>query len=708
MREPTRRLLELLGITSLYPPQQKALHAGVEEGESILLAAPTASGKTLVALIAAANALDRGELVVYTAPLRSIVFEKMGELKALGAQGARIRVEVGSFQEGPRDWNLLLSTYERLDSLLRNRPELASKIGLLIVDEIHYIGDEKRGPVLESLLSVFLERGSPQVVALSATVPNAYEIAEWLEAKPVVSEWRPVPLREGVYKDHVIHYANGDMVEVDAREPRAYINLVLHYNSMGGQALVFSQSRRRVASLARYTAKYSKALLYDDKVAREAAARLLETGGPRSIREELSELARRGVAYHHAGLSNEQRRIIEDAFRRGGLAVVHATPTLAAGVNLPARAVILEEIHRFERGRRRALSVAEYKQMAGRAGRPGYDEAGDAIIIAPSGDEPEVLLNLYARASPEPVESRLGGLRGMRHVMLGLIASGVAGTVEELTRILGRTLFARQWGSERTKTLARIALGDLTQWGLVERDGVFLEPTPLGLEVARYYLDPFTVPEARAIIQVMGSPTTAKAVYLIASMPDMIRLPVSRKEEEELLDRLVERAGEVFELLPDYGPEEAAAVKLTLLLLDWIEEVPDDEILSRYNAGPGDLAAIAETGDWIASSLASLTPLLGGPSELQAILRVLATRIRYGIREELVQLVSIPGIGRVRARRLYDHGYRSLVDLAQADPLELSRIPGIGPRIARQILEFLGRGEEAEKLPKGTGLEAFM
>ncbi len=708
MRKATRRLLRELGIQSLYPPQKEAVAAGVEDGESVLVSAPTASGKTLVALIAAVNALTDypGSLVIYTAPLRSIVFEKAEDFEALERMGWRLRVSVGDHSRGPRGADVLLTTYEKLDSMLRSDPGLAERVSLLVVDEVHYVGDEKRGPVLESLLSTFLSlEEPPQIVALSATVPNAGEIAGWLGARLVYSEWRPVPLREGVYKSGVIHYADGGEVRVPRRTGRRIVDLAAYYSSLGGQTLVFSQSRRRVASLARTTARHSSVLAYDPGVAARAARRIMETGGPRSMREELASLVARGVAYHHAGLSNEQRRIIEEAFREGGLAVVHATPTLAAGVNLPARAVVIEEYLRFEAGRRRAISVAEYKQMAGRAGRPGFDEAGDAIIVAGTGDDVEDLMELYVEAEPEPVESRLAGLRGLRHMALGLIASGLASSESSLRRIIARTLFARSRGLERALSLLDVALRDLRRWGLV---GEGLEATPLGAETARLYLDPYTVPYASRLLSRARGLDVDKALFLVAGAPDMIRLPVARREEDDLLDRLVEEAPGMLELASTLDPEELSAVKVALLLRDWIEEAPDEQLLSRYNVGPGDIAAIAETGAWIAGSLARILPLMGARERDASILASLSQRIRHGVREELLPLVAIPGIGRVRARRLYQAGYRTLLDLAQADARSLLRVPGIGPAVARQILEFLGRPVEGLPSGRGEGLERFM
>ncbi|MEB3846696.1 MAG: DEAD/DEAH box helicase, partial [Desulfurococcales archaeon] len=364
MRTVTRRLLKVLGIKHLYPPQQEAINKRVEYGENLLLATPTASGKTLVGLIGVINRLsDEGGKAVYMAPLRSIAYEKAALFEKLGALGFSTRIEVGNYARGPRNADILVTTYERLDSILRNDPGFLREVSAVVVDEVHYVNDEKRGPILEALIARILHSNtSPQLIALSATVSNAGELGEWLHANVVKSGWRPVPLREGVYKEGRILYTDGELIEIPVVSPTPYLNLVAFYAPKNAQMLLFSQSRRRVVSLAEKTAKAaSDVLYYDEQIARETAREVVKSEGPSSLKEKLAKLILRGVAFHHAGLSNRQRMLVEEAFREGGIAVIHATPTLAAGVNLPARVVILEEYRRFEGGIRKPLTVYEYK-----------------------------------------------------------------------------------------------------------------------------------------------------------------------------------------------------------------------------------------------------------------------------------------------------------------------------------------------------------
>jgi len=708
----TRRLLSLLGIEGLFPPQREALERGVERGRSLLVAAPTGSGKSLVALIAIANALAEGGQAFYLVPLKSIAQEKFRDFKVLESLGLRVRVSVGDYSEGAPEADVVIATYEKMDSMLRNDRGLAGRARLLVIDEVHMAGDPKRGPVLEGVVARLLTRGEPQVLGLSATVPNVEEIARWLGAEAVVSRWRPVPLREAVFKDYKLYFGDGGVVEVERVHGVPDLDLALHVAGRGGQTLVFSQSRRRAMSLARRAARKAR-LPFDRRVAREAAARVEEaSGAPRALREELAGLLARGVAYHHAGLTSELRRIVEDAFRAGGVAVLYSTPTLAAGVNLPARLVVVDEYYRFERGVREPIRVSEYKQLAGRAGRPGYDEEGIAVIIAGAGDEPEELLDWYVRSKPERVESRLYGVPRLRHLALGLIASGEASGRGEVESILSRTLYAVQGGNLR-EYLAR-ALRDLWEWGLLEGDlKGRLAATPLGYTVSKLYLDPETVVVAREVLGRAGSLDEDTALLLIAMAPDMVRLPVGRREEDKVMEAIVEEAPAILRVLEWLGPEEMSAAKTMLVLKAWINEETEDAIYEKWGVAPGDLAAMAETGEWLASSLSRLLPLLGAGEGDAGLLSRLAKRLRYGVKQELLPLVSLPGVGRVRARRLYEAGYKTIHDLALARPEELLRVPGIGVSTVRSILEALGRGEEArlyrrrERVAR-QGLLAFM
>jgi helicase len=711
--DAVRDLLRLYGVERLYPIQEEALRAGITRGESLLVAAPTASGKTLVALMGIVSTLRlRGGRAFYTAPLRSIAMEKYATFKKLERLGLSVRISVGDYEKGLPGSDVVVTTYEKLDSSLRNEPGLLGDLSVLVVDEVHYVNDPSRGPLLEGLLARVLSRDErPQIIALSATVPNAAEIAEWLQARAIVSEWRPVPLREGVLDGSEIVYVDGERRPVRTPTGKPYVDLVVDIGEEGGHALVFVQSRRRAIQMAKQASKHSRILHYNEGLAREWARRVLSSAAPNPIKEEVAELVARGVAFHHAGLGSELRGMIEQAFKEGALAAIYATPTLAAGVNLPARRVVVAEYLRYEHGYRRPISVAEYKQLAGRAGRPGLDEYGEAVIVPQGRDSPEELVEYYLKASPEPLTSKLSGLRGLRHVVLGLIASGEAPDKPSIMRVASNTLYARQRGGSLLGPMIDSALKQLVGWGLVEAVGGGFRVTPIGAEASRFYVDPETIKIFRdSLGKIEGEPSDAQLVFIIASSPDMPRLAVGRREAEELLDELLDAAPEVYDLIDYVGWDESSAVKVALVINAWINEVPEEEIVSKYDVWPGDLYSVTDTGRWLASALSAVAGAMG-LTGLSERLRLLSQRIRHGVKAELLELLSIPGVGRVRARRLYNAGYRSLASLASAKPEELLAVPGIGASTVASILEFFGRREEAGRVrrlsPKGRGLAAF-
>ncbi|MEB3764890.1 MAG: DEAD/DEAH box helicase [Desulfurococcales archaeon] len=705
MRPLTRKIMELLGYTSLYPPQKQALDYGIEYGKSLLVATPTASGKTFIAAAAITNALnDNGGIAVYLAPLRSIAMEKYTYFKHLGQLGLKTRILIGDLALGPLDFDVLITTYEKFDAVLRNNPELLDRTSIVVIDEIHYVGDPKRGTTLESIIARILsDKPDIQLIALSATVENVEEIAEWLNTSYMTSDWRPVPLKQAIFKNYNLFYEDGVVEKVDKVTGVEYLDTTIRTIRTGGQVLIFSQSRRRTVALAKRTARHRKHLRYDPILAKKYARKILGTTGPTSVIEELADLMTRGVAYHHAGLSSAQRQIIEEAFREGAIAVIHATPTLAAGVNLPARTVIVEEYYRYEQGLRRPIQVFEYKQLAGRAGRPGYDDVGEAIIIASRNDSVEELSTIYISANPEPVTSKLEGLSGLRHLILGLVSSTGTGTREQLEQYLSKTLFAKQRGLSYLAHLIDKSLRDLQSWNLIDMSCTSnskceITATPLGIELSKTYLDPLSIPILRQILSTARRASEDILLYTISAMPDMTTLPVSKREAEKLLDKIIDEAEDLIDIITWFGPQESRSTKIFFVLKAWIDEQSEDYIYKEFGVGSGDLYNIVETAKWIANSIARITRFLPEAHGLEPRYRSLETRIRYGVKPELLPLVIIPGIGRIRARRLYDAGFRNLTDLATAPVEKLLSIKGLGPTVVKDILEFLGRGNEARAI----------
>ncbi|MEM0225454.1 MAG: DEAD/DEAH box helicase [Thermofilaceae archaeon] len=691
------------GVVELFPPQQLAVRAGLLEGASLVVAAPTASGKTLIAVLAAAKHLtSEAGKVLYLTPLRSLASEKYEDFSSFFEPlGFKVALSIGDY-DSTDEWlgryNVIVTTNEKADSLLRHRAPWLREVSLVVADEIHLVGEANRGPTLELLLSR-IRRVVPnaQLLGLSATIRNVEEIANWLSAKPVVCDWRPVPLKEGVYYDGMIEFSDGSSRSVDCRFEEPLLDLTEDTLREGGQVLIFNFRRRGAVNTAsRLAVPVEKFLSRSERQRLQALCSQLLSRERNVVTEKLVSVMARGVAFHHAGLSHPVRKMIEDAFRSNLLKVVVATPTLAAGVNLPARRVIIADRHRYnvELGVYEEISVMEYKQMAGRAGRPKYDKVGEAVLIARTLDEAEYLMEEYVKAQPERVTSKLSSERALRSQILAEVASGLASSVHELRKTLSITLFAVQGDVNYLLRLAESALKELKREGFVEASDNKLEATPLGRRVAELYLDPRT---ASLVIKYLSSGRALSDLaylHLLALTPDMPKMYL-RKGDREWLEEFVEQKVSDLLVPPPEDPDEyemfLAEVKVAALLLEWIEEKPDDYLYDKYDVGPGDLYAITQTAEWLTYAASELSKLLGYMNHYKE-LALLRERIRHGVKPELLELTSIKGIGRVRARALYSRGYRSLADIARATESELAEVPGIGPTLAKRLKEAVTSG----------------
>ncbi len=660
------RWLRERGIKELFPIQRKAIEAGLFDGRSLLISAPTGSGKTLVGEMAIVKALTEGNRALYLVPLRSIAFEKRKSLEeALSSLNVKVEMSVGDYHSPsvPKA-EVLVATYERGDSLVRHSSPWLREVSVVVIDEIHYLSDPERGPIVESLVSRLLDK---QIIAISATVANAREIARWMGATLVQDEWRPVQLREGVYYKRRIKFVDGEVRKIKKWSGNEKLDLILD-SLRYGQTLVFTSTRRKAEELTSEIYEWMKEI--ENPYAKEVKE-VIEG----SLANKLYTYMKRGVAFHHAGLTNEARVIVEEAFRKGYLRVIVATPTLAAGVNLPARTVIIEDYKRFEDGRKKMISVMEYKQMAGRAGRPGLDEVGEAIIIARSKEVKEVE-ERFIKGKVEEVKSALSNPRALRRVLLATFASEVS-----WKEFISKTLYARQVGKERALREAERVVRLLESYGMVFGDKI----TPLGKLVNHLYLDPLSAAIITDVLKRNIKFDDIAYLHMISATPDMPKLRVKRSEERKILEELYRRESELFVMDID---EEISldAFKTALVLEAWINEVKEEDLEMKFKVYPGDVRFVADTATWLAYSASELAKFLGRERHREKLVR-LEQRLRYGVREELVELVKIPYIGRSRARLLYERGIRNLDDLRRVGLQGLKRI--LGERIAEKVWEGL-------------------
>ncbi len=692
-----KMLLSHLGFSSLYPPQEIALKHGILEGKSVLTTTPTASGKTLIAMMAIYNTLKRNKKAVYLTPLRALASEKYNDMKSLEnlnfSRKIKVMVATGDYDSSGKELasaDVIVLTNEKMDTLFRHNADWLDDIGLFVSDEVHLIGDKERGATLEMMLTKIRKHyPNSQIVSLSATVANSDEISDWLGCDLVESDWRPTKLVEGVYEHGIIRMRGGDTFRINNLGISSAVDIAIDCIDEGGQALIFAETRKRAASLASKAAEGVYRQL--DKAARELAAKtsseILSRGDDAEITKTLSQLVLKGVAFHHAGLAPSSREIVESSFRKGIIKLLTATPTLAAGVNLPARRVVIASILRYdsEFGRNLPISVLEYKQLCGRAGRPQYDTTGEAIIVSESGANAEDLYDHYVLGSPEPIRSQLSSDSAIRFHLLSNIATIPGMKKHEIHDLFSRTLFARQYGESTVKLKVDSALEYLEQEDLVKsRNGRYIA-TEFGRRTSLLYINPSTAVKFRDALQrVEHRADSAKHalgfLHVIADSPDFYPKLSLRKMDYDQICILIQRRGNEFL----YPISEYDCSRSFWALCLWIEETSEKVLSDKIGIEPGDMHRIVEIANWLAYSLYEVAKLLRR-GDLIPELYNLRTRIRYGVKEELIPLVVLEGIGRVKARALYNAGFTDVSTITKASESKLASVPKIGPILAGKL-----------------------
>lgn len=729
LNEEVKTVLLKSGIVELYPPQVEAIKAGALNGRNLVLASPTASGKTLVAeLCALKHVIERDGKALYLTPLKALANEKYVEFQKYRAvhkpDGKRVRIGISTGDYDSSDpwlerYDIIVTTNEKADSLLRHRAQWMEQLSLIVADEVHLLNDAERGPTLEVVLARLMQvNPEVQILALSATIKNTDEIAEWLKAEAITLEWRPVTLKEGVLLYDEIQFKDGNAKRISVETKNSPVNLALHIIKQGGQALIFTGTRRNAVSLARKAAPEIEKLISKPlrRSLRLMAQKILSTGERTRVSELLAELVEKGAAFHHAGLGGAHRKIIEDSFRDGKIKVLTATPTLAFGVNLPARMVVIQDYRRYEPGYGYyPITVLEYKQMAGRAGRPKYDRVGEAVLVAKTDDERDYLMESYVFAKPERIWSKLAVERILRSHVLATIASDFAHTERGIYEFFNKTLYAFQYDIRAIRTVVARILKFLYNEDMIETEGERIYATRFGKRVSELYIDPVSGVIIRNALRTRAPKITELSLlHMIAHTPDMYpKLRPYSKEIDELSLFVEEHLKEfMFEAPDPWGDrleyeEFLGEAKLAQALKAWIEETSEDEMIERFHVQPGDLYRIIETARWLLYASHELAKLFNH-KDLIPLISELIQRVKKGVKRELLPLVRLEGIGRIRARILYNAGLKTLEDLKHAKIEELTELPMIGPRLAKKIKEQVGgfvRKDKWKQLGEGEEWE---
>jgi len=709
-------LLKQQGIEELYPPQAEALPYALE-GKHLVLSIPTAAGKSLIAYLAIVQRLrkEKGK-AVYVVPLRALAREKYEDLKAFESLGLKVGISTGDLDESDTrlgKYDIIVCTSEKADSLLRHGISWLEKIQVLVIDEVHLIHDPSRGPTLEVIIARFkAQNPHTQIIALSATIKNAVELADWLDAKLVQSDWRPVVLKEGVFFQHTVKFNDGSTKKITGDEKQALDLLVEESLRDGGQTLIFVNNRKSTISLAARLSDIVNTTLSDEeKKSLKKIVSHLKHGESEivSVEHSLLTSVEKGAAFHHAGLEASHRRLVEQGFKDHLIKCIVATPTLAAGVNIPARRVIIRDLWRYDENYGMTpIPILEYKQQAGRAGRPRYDSVGEAITIAKDSNQRDQIFYNYVLADTEPIYSKLGSQAALRMHLLAAIATSFVRDTESMYKFIESTFYAYQADKYTIKNEVDTAVEFLVSNGFIEQIDIGYISTLFGTRTSSLYIDPLSAVQLKNALERSCDRDTTPLSFLhaICATPDLRSLYL-RGSDSWVEEKAQQIESTILLDVPVAGSDDyewfLSDLKTAFLLQDWIDEVPYDTLVTKYNIWPGDVHTVVEVAEWLLHATREYARMYN--FSCVSDVSNLIIRVQNGCKEELLNLVSLKGIGRVRARALFNEGFKTVHDLRKVPVERLARIKPIGKAIATNIKQQIGeKTNQGNKVLRGRRL----
>ncbi|XP_022131667.1 helicase and polymerase-containing protein TEBICHI isoform X3 [Momordica charantia] len=745
------------GISKLHAWQVECLKVdGVLQRRNLVYCASTSAGKSFVAeILMLRRVISTGKMAFLVLPYVSICAEKAAHLDVLiEPLDKHVRSYYGNQGGGtlPKDTSVAVCTIEKANSLVNRLLEEGrlSEIGIIVIDELHMVGDQTRGYLLELLLTKLryaagegnLDSSSGessgtssgksdpahgiQIVGMSATMPNVAAVADWLQAALYHTDFRPVPLEEYIKVGNTIYDKKLDIVRtisktanLGGKDPDHIVELCNEVVEEGHSVLIFCSSRKGCESTAKHVSKFLKKFsveLHNENSeftdifsAIDALRRC-----PAGLDPILEETFPSGVAYHHAGLTVEEREIVETCYRRGLLRVLTATSTLAAGVNLPARRVIFRQ----PRIGRDFIDGARYRQMSGRAGRTGIDTKGESVLIC----RPEELkrINELLNESCPPLQSCLSeDKNGMTHAILEVVAGGIVQTATDIHRYVRCTLLNstkpfQDVVKSAQESLRWLCHGKFLEWN---EDTKLYSSTPLGrasfgsslspeeslivlddLSRARegfvlasdlhlvYLVTPINVdvePDWELYYErFMGLPSLDQSVgnRVGVTEPFLMRMahgaPVQRANITRNGVKSLRTKRDEHGSMYDVRPSEEQTIRVckrfyvALILARLVQETPIPEVCEAFKVARGMVQALQESAGRFASMVSVFCERLGW-HDLEGLVAKFQNRVSFGVRAEIVELTLIPYVKGSRARALYKAGLRTPLAIAEASDAEV-------------------------------------
>lgn len=493
-------------------------------------------------------------------------------------------------------------------------------------------------------------------------------------------------------------------LKLDDEFDSAVLNIALDTLKIGKQALVFVNTKKSAEKTAEEISKKIKTESEELKILANDALNALSK--PTKQCERLSFCIKKGIAFHHAGLMEKQRNLVEENFRNGAVKIICCTPTLAYGIDMPAYRAIIKDLKRYTMQGLSWIPVLDYMQMSGRAGRPNYDKEGQAIAIAISIGEKDKIEEKYLNGTPEDIYSKLAVEPVLRTYVLSLIAANFTTTKKQLFDFFDKTFYAYQFKDLRRMhaTIAKV-LDLLEEWEFLMRGNEFsnadelddekLKPTLIGKRVAELYIDPLT---AYFIIMCLrnGSDKKLDSFSFLQMISHTLEirplLRVGIREYDKVQEAMLEISDFLLENEPSmYEPEYEDflnSIKTALMFSQWVSEQDEEFLLEEYNIRPGEIRAKLEIADWLLYATEEICKIMHYQSLIKEIVK-LRFRMRYGVKEELLPLVRLENIGRVRARLLFRNRLRDIKDLRSVDLSTLTHL--LGEKTALSIKKQLGQ-----------------
>ncbi len=473
------------------------------------------------------------------------------------------------------------------------------------------------------------------------------------------------------------------------------VNLALDTIDKRKQALVFVNSKRSAEKVAEDIGKKTG---MKQVALTELAQRILDVlSKPTKQCERLAKCVEGGVAFHHSGLAPNQRELVEDAFGEGIIKIIGCTPTLAAGLDMPAFRSIIRDVKRFGQHGMQHIPVLEFLQMAGRAGRPKYDKVGEVIVVTQSEGDQDYVAEHYLRGDPEDILSKLAVEPVLRMYLLSLINSRIIGSKESIMDFFTRTFWAFQYKDiPRMEKIIDRVLKMLVDWAFLQETDDGFRATLIGKRVAELYVDPLTAHDFIDALEKSPNKKLKAFTWLQLACNTLEMRPLLRVKQKDvdeinqkyalLEPNLLQHEPSMFE--PEYD-DFMNSVKTAMMLEDWIEEKDEEWLLEKFDSRPGEVRVKIDNAEWLLYAVHELAVLKQMQPLLKEIMKV-RLRLKYGVKEELLPLIKLEGIGRMRARKLHRAGLKDLGDIRSVQISKLTEL--VGEKLAKSLKRQVGAG----------------